>query len=77
MTAPSPRLGAPDLEIRDWNGSLAVVYSHRSNSTHLVTAAAAELLRIAADGQLSTDLLAEHAEAIEMLSRFGLIIERP
>lgn len=77
MTAPSPRFGAAGLEIRDWGGSLAVVYSHRSNSTHLVTAGAAELLRLAAAGQLSTELLAEHAEAVEMLSRFGLIVEHP
>lgn len=77
MTALDPRYGAPGLEIRDWGGSLAVVYSHRSNSTHLVTVTAAGLLRAAAAGELSADVLAEHASAVDMLLRFGLLTDTP
>lgn len=77
MTASVPALTAPGVELRDWGGALAVAYSHRSNSTHLVSAVAAELLRAAADGELTADLRSEHAEAIDMLLRFGLLAETP
>lgn len=77
MSAAAPRLADAGVEIRDWGGSLAVVYAHRTNSTHLVSSETAALLRAAAAGGLTAELARANAPIVEALLRFGLLVETP
>jgi hypothetical protein len=77
VSAVAPRLAEAGVEIRDWGGSLAVVYAHRMNSTHLVSAETASVLRMAAAGRLTAEQAAEKAAVVDALLRFGLLTESP
>jgi hypothetical protein len=63
--------------VRDWGGELAVVHSRRSNSTHLISAEAASVLRSASGKPISAADLPHDGEVIAALLRCGLLVEAP
>lgn len=68
-------VAAPGLLIRDWGEDIAVVYSPANISTHLISAEAAELLRLCSGttGALEPDAVGVSSDTVNALLLSGLL----